>query len=100
VTVERSRIASHRALWDQTALLDPLGLNSTDGIPHRESPPLSAGQGRLDQPAAVRGRPGEQLAAQLVYAFAQTGQPESGAGQVQPLLHRTIVLHANGQASS
>lgn len=92
VTVERSRIASHRTLWDQTALLAQLGLDST--------PPLSAGQRRLDEPAAVRGRPGEQLAAQLVYAFAQTGQPASGAGQVQPLLHRPVVLYADGQATS
>ena len=93
VTIERSRIASHRTLWDQTALLAQLGLNSPGS-------PLSAGQGRLDPPAAVRGRPGQQLTAQLLDAFAQTGQPAAGTGQVQPLLHRTVVLHPDGQARS
>jgi carboxymethylenebutenolidase len=89
VTVERSRIASHRTLWDQATLLAQLGLE-----------PLSAGQGRLDLPAALRGRPGQQLTAQLLDPFAQTGQPVAGAGQVQPFLDRTIVLHSDGQGGS
>jgi DNA-binding NarL/FixJ family response regulator len=44
-------------------------------------------------------RPGPQLTAQLVYAFAQAGEPATGAGQVRPLLHRAVVLHAYGQVS-
>jgi len=57
-----------------------------------------ARQYRLDQPAAVPGRPGTQLTAQLLYAFAQAGLPAASAGQVRPLLHRAVVLHADGQA--